>query len=74
MHTHNQWPFMIKINQFVASVKKVYIITTSKDSWENLCKLKTFSYDNCIKDFAHSQSVITHEINHARTNQFVVSV
>ena len=56
LHTHNQWSFMIKINQFVASVKKVYIINISEHSWENSCKLKTFSYD-----LAHSQSVTMHE-------------
>ena len=74
MHTHNQWSFMTNINQFVASINKVYIITISEDSLENSCKLKTYSYDNCNKDLAHSQSVMMHEKNHARTNQFVVSV
>ena len=63
-----------KINEFVGSVKKVDMITISEDSKENLCKLKTFSYDNCFKDLAHSQSVMTHEKNHAGTNQLVVSV
>ena len=63
-----------EINEFVGSVKKVYIITISQDSWDISWKLKTFSYDNCYKDSAHSQSVIMHEKNHARTNQFVVSV
>ena len=62
MHTHNQWSFMIKINLFVGSVKK--------DSR----KLKTFSYDNCNKDLAHSQSVLMDENKIMQKNQFVVSV
>ena len=57
-----------KINELVGTVEKVYIITISEDSWENSCKLKTFSYDNCYKDLAHSQLVITHKKNHEQIN------
>ena len=33
---------------------------------------KTFSCGNCNNNFAHSQSVIMHEKNHVRANQFAV--
>ena len=64
-HNHNQWSCMKKnqarTNQCVISVKKVYMITTNEDAWGNSCKLKTYSYSTCNKNFAHSQSVIMHE-------------